>query len=186
MTRTAPAYRPTSHTLPAPAPTGVLTCVISGRLEPDDRQALLDLFARSSPESRRERFHHALSVFPQRYLEEILSGSQLALVARDTCHPDRHGQVIGLASAAPIGPRTAEFAVWVGDAWQGHGVGGLLARGILRLLAEQGTSTAVGIMEPGNAAVRRLIHRVAPHATSRWEDGLVVVSIPLPVDPSGA
>jgi GNAT superfamily N-acetyltransferase len=155
-------------------------CVISCEVGPADREALLDLFVRSSPDTRRSRFHQALSVFPQRYLDEILTGRQLALVARDTCQEENYGKVFGLASAAPVAPGTAEFAVWVDDAWQGHGVGTLLVRGILRLLAEQGTRTAIGIMEPDNLAVRRLVERVAPGAVARFEDGMIVVSVPLP------
>src|SRR5512135_3134545 len=187
MTRPQLLHPPTSHTLTqteadrAATPPVQLTCVVSDALTPQDRPALLELFERSSPESRRNRFHHALSVFPRRYLDEILTGArgQLALVARDTCHPEAQGQVFGLASAAPIGPGSAEFAVWVDDAWQGRGVGGLLVRALLDLLARQGTHTAVAIMEPGNTAIRRLLRRVAPHATSRLEDGMIVLSVPL-------
>jgi hypothetical protein len=54
------------------------SCVISCEVGPADRQALLELFTRSSPDTRRSRFHSALSVFPQRYLDEILAGRQLA------------------------------------------------------------------------------------------------------------
>jgi RimJ/RimL family protein N-acetyltransferase len=187
MSQPLPAYVPTAYTLTqteadrAATPPQQLTCVISADVRPGDRQALLELFDRSSPESRRERFHHALSVFPQRYLDDILTGAhgQLALVARDTCHRQNYGKVFGLASAAPIGPGTAEFAVWVDDTWQGHGVGTLLVRAILHLLARQGMSTAIGIMEPGNSAIRRLLDRVAPQATARFEDGMIVASVPL-------
>jgi GNAT superfamily N-acetyltransferase len=187
MTQPQPGYTPTSHVLVqtdadrAATPPQQRTCIISADLRPGDRQALLELFNRSSPETRRERFHGSLSVFPQRYLDDILTGThgQLALVARDTCHPQNYGKVFGLASAAPVGPGTAEFAVWVDDAWQGHGVGTLLVRAIFNLLAQQGMSTTVGIMESGNGAIRRLIGRVAPQATTRFEDGMVVVSVPL-------
>jgi GNAT superfamily N-acetyltransferase len=187
MAEPQPAYTPTSHVLVqtdadrAAAPPQQLTCVISADLRPGDRQALLELFDRSSPDTRRERFRGSLSVFPQRYLDDILTGAhgQLALVARDTCHRQNYGKVFGLASAAPVGPGTAEFAVWVDDAWQGHGVGTLLVRAILNLLAQQGMSTTVGIMESGNGAIRRLIGRIAPQATTRFEDGMVVVSVPL-------
>lgn len=187
MAEPQPAYTPTSHVLVqtdadrAATPPQQLTCVISADLRPGDRQALLELFDRSSPDTRRERFRGSLSVFPQRYLDDILTGAhgQLALVARDTCHRQNYGKVFGLASAAPVGPGTAEFAVWVDDAWQGHGVGTLLVRAILNLLAQQGMSTTVGIMESGNGAIRRLIGRIAPQATTRFEDGMVVVTVPM-------
>jgi GNAT superfamily N-acetyltransferase len=175
--RAAPAPVSSSQATAAPS---AKPCVISCEVGPADRQALLDLFARSSPDTRRNRFHQALSVFPQQYLGEILTGRQLASVARDTCQEENHGKVFGLASAAPVAPDTAEFAVWVDDAWQGHGVGTLLVRGILRLLAERGTGTAIGIMEPDNLAIRRLVERVTPDAVARFEDGMIVVSVPLP------
>jgi L-amino acid N-acyltransferase YncA len=109
-----------------------------------------------------------------------LTGRQLALVARETCQEENQGKVLGFASAAPVAPDTAEFAVWVDDTWQGHGVGTLLVRRILRLLAERGTRTAIGIMEPDNLAIRRLVERVAPGVVARFEDGMVVLSVPLP------
>jgi GNAT superfamily N-acetyltransferase len=175
MTTTLPATQLGWHVPVPPA----RTCIISSEITPVDRQALLDLFTRSSPETRRNRFHSALSLFPQRYLDEILTGRQLAVVARDTCHDENQGKVFGLAPAAQLTPGVAEFAVWVDDAWQGHGVGTLLARAILHLLAEQGARCAIGIIEPGNVAVRRMVHRVAPGAATRYDEGMIVVSIPL-------
>jgi GNAT superfamily N-acetyltransferase len=183
MAKTLLANQPALHlpvqagpATPAPA---AKTCIISCKIGPADRQALLDLFARSSPETRRDRFHHALSVFPQLYLDEILNGRQQAVAARDTCHKESRGKVFGLASAAPTAPGIAEFAVWVEDAWQGRGVGSLLFRAILRLLAEQDIDTAIGIIEPGNFAIRRLVNRIVPDAVTRSEDGMIVVSVPL-------
>jgi GNAT superfamily N-acetyltransferase len=157
-----------------------LTCVLSTEVSSNDREALLDLFARSSARTRRERFHHALSVFPRTYLDEILDGRQLALAARDACHPELAGRVVGLASAAPMDHRAAEVAVWVADEWQRHGVGTLLLQGILDMLAERGITTAVGIVEPGNVAVRRMIERAVANATTHYEAGELVISMPVP------
>lgn len=178
MARTLIPSLPASAAFPTATPAAG-TCIISSEIGAADRQAVLDLFTRSSPDTRRDRFHGALSMFPQRYLEEILSGRQLAVAARDTCHEESRDKVFGLASAASVEPGAAEFAVWVEDACQGHGVGSLLTRAILRLLAEHGTCTAIGIMEPGNLAIRRLVSRIAPDAAARSEDGMIVVSIPL-------
>jgi GNAT superfamily N-acetyltransferase len=189
MTKNQPAHETTSRILPqtaadqATAPARSMTCIISSQLRPGDRQALLDLFERSSPQSRRDRFQETLSVFPRRYLDDILAGRQLAVVARDTCHPHSNHRVLGLASAAPAGDGEAEFAVWTEDACQGRGVGSLLLRTLLRRLAEQGT--AVGIIEPGNQAMRRLVAKVAPEAVTRHEDGMIVARIPPDGGPGG-
>jgi hypothetical protein len=51
-------------------------------------------------------------------------------------------------------------------------------QGILGMLADRQINTAVGIVEPGNLAVRRMIERVAPDATMRVEDDVLVVTIP--------
>ena len=159
-------------TLPLQVPTGRATprpdgrtCVISSEIGPEDRQALLDLFARSSPETRRDRFHHALSVFPQLYLDEIVSGKHLAVAARDTCHEESYGKVFGLASAAPVAVGIAEFAVWVEDAWQGRGVGSLLTRAILRLLTR-------AAHQHGDGTGRR-----AGRPVVRWQPALLPISL---------
>ncbi len=172
---------PTVHTLGGSTPEGLptLSCLVSAEVHASDRAALLDLFARSSARTRRDRFHHALSVFPQRYLDEILGGRQLALVARDACHPASDGLVVGLVSAAVTAGTTAEVAVWVDDSWQRRGVGTLLLQGILGLLADCGIKTAVGIVEPSNLAVRKMIEHVAPDATMRLDGGALVMSIPV-------
>lgn len=153
-------------------------CIISCEVGPTDRQALLDLFARSSADTRRSRFHSALSVFPQRYLDEILTGKQLALVARDTCQEENHGKVFGLASAARSWHRRI---CRLGRRRPAGARGRHPARaGDPALLVDRGTRAAIGIMEPDNLAIRRLFGRVAPGAVARFEDGMIVVSVPLP------
>jgi GNAT superfamily N-acetyltransferase len=173
-------FEPAVHTVvDASANQPAFTCLVSAEVHEADRAALLDLFTRSSPQTRRDRFHHALSVFPQQHLEDILKGRQLALVARDICHPESHGQLVGLASAAALSDSTAEVAVWVADAWQHREVGSILLRSLLGMLADQGFDAAVGIVEPTNAAAHRLMERIAPDATTRHEDGLLVITVPL-------
>jgi RimJ/RimL family protein N-acetyltransferase len=154
-------------------------CIATAELASTDREAILDLFARSSAQTRHDRFHQSLAVMPQLYLDDILSHRQLALTARDTCREAERGRIIGLASAARLTPAVAEIAVWVADSWQRSGVGTLLTRALLDDLARAGAKTAIGIIEPGNRGVRRLIDRVAPCHSIHSSDGLLVVEIPL-------
>jgi RimJ/RimL family protein N-acetyltransferase len=75
--------------------------------------------------------------------------------------------------------QVAEVAVWVDDAWQRRGVGGLLLREILASLTQQGYAEGVGFVEPSNIAARRLIERVSPNATRELDDDSIKVRMPL-------
>nr|WP_272955055.1 GNAT family N-acetyltransferase [Kribbella shirazensis] len=120
-----------------------------------------------------------MAVFPESYLDDIVEGRQLALGARDACDPENHGRVFGVASAASMGAGTAEFAVWVDDAWQGHGVGTLLTKALFEALGRAGIRTAIGIAEPGNPAVRRMISKAAQRYSINAHDDVLVISVPL-------
>src|SRR3954454_18123785 len=80
---------------------------------------------------------------------------------------------------APMTEQVAEVAVWVDDAWERRGVGGLLLREILASLMQQGYAEAVGFIEPSNIAARRLIERVSPNATRELDDDIIEVRMPL-------
>jgi hypothetical protein len=186
MSQVQPIYTPTTHVLvrtdadQTTVPLRQLSCIISSEVKPSDRQALLNLFTRSGPETRRDRFHDALSVFPQRYLDEVLTGKHVALVARDTCHAESLEEVFrtrlrGVDSARQrrvcrLGRRRLAGA----RGWQPVGAGSLGPAARAR------HSTAIiGIMEAGNVAIRRLLARIAPHARIRLEHDMVVLSVPL-------
>lgn len=158
---------------------GQAGCLATGELRAGDRTAVLELFSRSSPQTRFDRFHHPLAVMPRRYLDDLVSRRQLALVARDECCDDACGRIVGLASAANLTPTAAEVAVWVEDRWQGHGIGSMLTHTLLDELAVRGVSTAVGVISPGNQAVRRFIARVCPQHSIRYTNGLLVAEMPL-------
>src|SRR5690349_15751046 len=86
---------------------------------PADRAALIELFRRSSLETRSARFHHAVAEFPHEHLADLTCTDcpHLALAARLTA-PDSGGDIIGLTSASIVSRHHAEIAVWVRDDWQ--------------------------------------------------------------------
>ncbi|GAA1975186.1 hypothetical protein GCM10009798_40530 [Nocardioides panacihumi] len=172
-TEQGPALTPVAHGTPRRA------CFATSELSAGDRDAVLDLFSRSSPQTRRDRFHLNLSVMPGQYLDEILDRRQLALVARECGAPEEGPRIIALASAANLTPEVAEVAIWVGDSWQRRGVGAALTRMLLRELAHRGLRSAVGFIEPGNSVVLRFLDRVAPCHSLRVADGLLAAEIPL-------
>jgi RimJ/RimL family protein N-acetyltransferase len=104
-------------------------------IRPDDEPRLVALFHRLSPRSVYQRFFAARTSLPAAWYHAFANvdhARRLALVAeRDT---ESGVEIVGVARYEPSdAPDTAEIAVVVDDAWQGHGVGRDL---ITRLLDE--------------------------------------------------
>ena len=113
------------------------TCSVR-RAAAGDRPALERMLARCTGQTRYRRFHGPVTVFPERYLTEALSGSPLhfALVASvvdDAVVDDAvvdgaadDSPVIALASCRAVDEGVAELGILVEDEWQRRGVGGYL------------------------------------------------------------
>jgi GNAT superfamily N-acetyltransferase len=120
------------------------TCSVR-RAAAGDRPALERMLARCTGQTRYRRFHGPVSVFPERYLTEALSGSPLhfALVA---CRDDdvvvdgtaAGGTVVALASCRAVDEGVAELGILVEDEWQRRGVGSDLLREIVAYAARTG------------------------------------------------
>jgi RimJ/RimL family protein N-acetyltransferase len=154
----------------------------------DDRERLRESHARLSPESRYRRFMAAkpvLSISDARYLVDVDGYDHVALVAT-VAEPEGEaivgvGRFIRLAEQ----PDVAEFAIVVGDDWQGQGLGAdLLAR-----LGEAARQRGIGRFRASilleNTAIRRLIDRYADGKVDHLATGTVCeVEFSLPASSS--
>lgn len=128
------------------SPTSVAagTCSVR-RAAAGDRPALERMLARCTGQTRYRRFHGPVTVFPERYLTEALSGSPLhfALVAcldedAETDGTVVDGTVVALASCRAVDEGVAELGILVEDEWQRRGVGGYLLGEIVAYAARTG------------------------------------------------
>lgn len=133
------------------SPTSVAagTCSVR-RAAAGDRRALERMLARCTGQTRYRRFHGPVTVFPERYLTEALSGRPLhfALVACLDEGAERDGPVVGgtvvdgtvvaLASCRAVDEGVAELGILVEDEWQRRGVGGYLLGEIVAYAARTG------------------------------------------------
>lgn len=128
------------------SPTSVAagTCSVR-RAAAGDRPALERMLARCTGQTRYRRFHGPVTVFPERYLTEALSGSPLhfALVAcldedAETDGTVVDGTVVALASCRAVDEGVAELGILVEDEWQRRGVGSDLLREIVAYAARTG------------------------------------------------
>lgn len=110
----------------------------------DDKQALVALFERLSPETVYFRFHgvkKSLSRGELVYLTELDFHRQAALVA--VLKMDGVGRIVGVGryAVAPEAPEhRAEVAVTVEDAHQGRGIGSLLLKHLMNVARAEGVT----------------------------------------------
>ncbi len=151
-------------------------------VEPADKPRLAAAMAQLSHESIRRRFLAAkpsLSTAELRYLTEVDGVDHVALVAVLEDDPDQIAAVARCVRTKP-GGATAEFAIVVGDAVQGRGLGGLLAGELA------GAACAVGIRRfaattlADNVAVQRLMDSLATRLDYRVQGGVREVVAELP------
>lgn len=151
------------------------TRLIVRPIEPGDKGRLSAALAQVSAETIRRRFLAAkprFSVGELRYLTEVDGHHHLALVAVLAEDPE---QIVAVARCVrlPDRPDTAEFAIVVGDAVQGRGVGGLLARALADAAREAGIRRFAATMLADNAAVRGLMRTISARLEQeRISDGV--------------
>jgi acetyltransferase len=147
-------------------------------VRPDDSVELRRFYEGLSPDSRLRRF---LGVV------RGLSDTQ----ARLFCAPDhRHDEgfvavagerIVGHLCLEPDGRETAEVAIAVADAWQGHGIGHRLMDAGLRWARAAGVTTLTATMFADNAAIQRLLLGLGLRAGSRYVSaGVTEIRIELP------
>ncbi len=131
-------------------------------ISPGDKAALVAAWDQVSPESQRRRFlspHPRLSGRELAYFTEVDGWNHVAWVA--TPAEDRDtilgvGRWVRLAGA----PDTAEFAVVVGDAMQGGGIGTALLDRLVADAEERGIRAFTAQVLADNEPVRRLLARL--------------------------
>jgi len=138
------------------SPTSVAagTCSVR-RAAAGDRPALERMLARCTGQTRYRRFHGPVTVFPERYLTEALSGSPLHFALVACLDEDAEGDgivvdgtvvdgtvvdgtVVALASCRAVDEGVAELGILVEDEWQRRGVGGDLLGEIVAYAARTG------------------------------------------------
>jgi RimJ/RimL family protein N-acetyltransferase len=126
-------------------------------IEPGDKAALLDLFARLSPRSRHQRFlspKRALSDRELAYFTEVDHRTHEALAAVGP-----HGELLGVARYAcpPGDPTVADLAFAVADDWHGHGIGTALARLVVAHARRSGITRLHATTAVANRPARRVL-----------------------------
>jgi len=85
----------------------------------------------------------------------------------------REGGCLTGTVQATVTASEAEVAWVVGTAWQGRGIAGEAARGMVEWLGEQWVDTVVAHVHPDHRASAAVAARAGLTATDEWQDGEV-------------
>jgi len=135
------------------------TQVVIRLARPEDTEAVADMHARSSEETRYQRYFTPNTDWREDQLRRIAGGHRGAtLVAVNW-----RGDIVGLGNVFPDRPgdtSTAEIAVIVEDAWQGRGLGGRMLQHLIELARRQGFDEVLALVLASNGGMVRLLERM--------------------------
>jgi RimJ/RimL family protein N-acetyltransferase len=128
-----------------------------------DGRALAAAYEQLSADTKYKRFMAAKPHLSRRdidYLTNIDGERHVALVATSPGKPD---EIIGVARFVrlPEDPDTAEFAIVIGDPYQGDGLGSALMSRLADAATAHGVKRLRGTMLADNIAAHKLTHRLA-------------------------
>ena len=145
-------------------------------LRRDERDALIDLFDRLSPQSRLQRF---LAPKPR------LTEGDLALLS--DVDGDRHDALVIVAAGAPerllgvarlvrgSGTVDSDVSVVVEDRWQRQGLGSRLLDALVERARRRGIESVTATMLADNRGAQRLMRRAGRLVDARVEAGVLEV-----------
>ena len=130
---------------------------------PADGPALRAAYEHLSDETKYKRFMAIkphLSGSDLRYLTSIDGDRHIAFVATPVGQPD---EILGVVRCVrlPDTPETAEFAITIGDPYQGDGLGSAMMERLATAAREHGVTRFVGTMLADNVAAHKLTRRLA-------------------------
>jgi acetyltransferase len=131
-------------------------------IKPEDAPLFVALFETLSESSIYYRFFQNLRTLPRRMLvrfTQVDYDRHIVLTAID--HRDDHHEMLGVARIIgdPDG-RTGEFAILVGDPWQGRGVGAAILDHCLQIARERGMRRVWALVLPENTSMLKLGQRL--------------------------
>ena len=152
------------------------TCVNIRSIRPDDAEREQQFVRGLSASARHMRFFSSIKELSPSMLHTFTHPQFPSSVALVVTHIDQGQEVqIAVARYAPTDrPGVAEFAVVVGDAWQGFGLAGRLLRGLITAATVAGLDALEGMVLAENQRMRRFARALGFVSRRSLDDSSVV------------
>lgn len=135
------------------------TALLMRAIRPDDAPLERAFMASLSPETRYYRFLHPITELSADMIARFTQldyAREMSLIALDIRQPGQH-KIAGVARYHPNADRvSAEFAVTIGDAWQGRGLGSQLMRALIESARRAEYQRLEGTVHPMNVGMLHL------------------------------
>jgi len=151
-------------------------------IRPEDAPLLVELFDTLSPTSIYYRFFGTLKGLPHSMLvrfTQVDYDREIDMVALEKANGDKERMVATARVISDPDGKRAEFAILVGDPWQGKGVGARLLERCLAIAKERGIETVWGIVLPENTGMLALARKLGFKVSKSDDPGELEVTIDL-------
>jgi RimJ/RimL family protein N-acetyltransferase len=164
-----------------PADTDSFPGLVIRPIEPSDADRLVRFHGQLSTETTRLRF---FSPHPRLTDREVARFTTVDHHDREALVALSDDDIVGVARFDRVdGGDRAEVAFVVADAWQGHGVGTALFRGIADRARRQGIRRLVALVLPENRHMLDLFEHSGLDSTRRFDSGAIHVELYLEAAP---
>ena len=151
-------------------------------IKPEDAPLLVELFDTLSPTSIYYRFFGTLKALPHSMLvrfTQVDYDREIDMVALQKTNGDKERMVATARVMSDPDGKRAEFAILVGDPWQGKGVGARLLERCLTIAKKRGIETVWGIVLHENTGMLTLARKLGFKVSRSDDPGELEVTIDL-------
>jgi acyl-CoA synthetase (NDP forming)/GNAT superfamily N-acetyltransferase len=145
---------------------------------PDDKELLVEFYARVSDESKYYRFFSPMPVLSDKDVHRF---TEVDYVDRVAFVLTLRGRMIAIGRYDVVKPGEAEVAFLVEDAYQGRGIGQLLLEHLAQAARERGVQKFVAEVLPDNHRMIQTFRDAGYKVASGYEDGVISLEFPIEV-----
>ena len=148
---------------------------------PEDEPLIVEMHAHHSDHTIRMRYFSLVKTLSRDSLIRLCHLDYDREMALTAVRRDEAGSLMLGVSRYYLNPETgdAEFALVVGDAYQGKGLGRHLMQRLIDVARERGVKRLIGVVLRENAPMLALMHSLGFSAPETVDDGVVRVSLDL-------
>lgn len=151
-------------------------------LRPTDREALVALFKRCSPETIRYRFLRMVTSLPDSQLDQLASADgqrHVALVVTEDENANEKVVAVGRYFMLEDRPTAAEVSFLVEDAWQRRGIGTILLDALAEIARDHGIERFAADVLADNRTMLSVFRKAGYALTSNISYGVTHLEFPI-------